>query len=267
MDFLSPESTVRLWVFMVMAVALVLCELAFPRRTQSRRLLRWPGNFGIFLTNAVMLALLPISAVAAAVFSIQYKFGLFYWFEIAFWPKVVATIVILDLVIYFQHRLLHMVPCLWRVHRMHHTDPEFDFTTALRFHPIEIFLSILIKAVAIVLIGAPVFAVIVFEIILNGSAMFNHSNLKLPGLVDRFVRLVLVTPDMHRVHHSILSREHNMNYGFALSLWDRIFGSYRAQPSGSHEAMEIGLPEFRDERESRIDWLVTHPFRSPPKKS
>lgn len=264
MDFLSPESTARLSVFVIMALVLVLWELASPMRSESRRLLRWPGNLGIFLTNVAMLALLPISAVSAALFSIQHKFGLFFWFEIPFWPKVIGTLVLLDLVIYFQHRLFHMVPSLWRVHRMHHTDTEFDFTTALRFHPIEIFLSILLKAVVIILLGAPLLAVIAFEIILNAAAMFNHGNLRLPGPVDRVIRLVIVTPDMHRVHHSVLSREHNMNYGFALSIWDRLFRSYRAQPSGSHDAMEIGLPGFTDGREYRFDHLVAEPFRSPP---
>ncbi len=249
---------------MIAALILVSCELVFPVRAESRRLLRWPGNLGIFLTNAVMLALLPISAVSAALFSIQHKFGLFFWFEISFWPKVIVTLVLLDLVIYFQHRLFHAVPYFWRIHRVHHTDAELDLTTALRFHPIEILLSILLKTMAIILLGAPLFAVIAFEIVLNVAAMFNHSNLKLPGLVDRAIRLVIVTPDMHRVHHSVLPAEHNRNYGFALSIWDRLFRSYHAQPSGSHASMDIGLAGFKDGREYRFDHLMAEPFRNPP---
>ncbi|MYB34554.1 MAG: sterol desaturase family protein, partial [Gammaproteobacteria bacterium] len=174
---------------------------------------------------------------------------------------VILCILVLDLLIYWQHRIFHMIEPFWRIHRMHHTDTAFDFTTALRFHPIEIFISILIKAVAIVLLGAPAFAVIAFEIILNGSAMFNHGNIKIPPVVDRLLRCIIVTPDMHRIHHSIDPKEHNMNYGFFLSVWDRIFGSYLNQPRQPQTTMPIGLEVFNQDSEARIDRLITQPFR------
>ncbi|MXZ80796.1 MAG: sterol desaturase family protein [Gammaproteobacteria bacterium] len=261
LETLSVETVLRIGAFTLVAVIMGLWEMLLPRRQGSRRFLRWPGNFGIFLINAVMLALLPITAVGAAIFSIQHKFGMLYWIEMAFWPKVILCILVLDLLIYWQHRLFHMMPSAWRIHRMHHTDTAFDFTTALRFHPIEIFLSILIKAAAIILLGAPVFAVIAFEIILNGSAMFNHGNVVLPKALDRPLRWLVVTPDMHRVHHSPDPDEHNMNYGFFLSVWDRIFGSYRDQPRQPHADMQIGLTVFNQDREARVDRLITQPFR------
>jgi len=216
----------------------------------------------VFLLNGVMLTILPITAVSAALVSLEYKFGLFYWVEVPFWPKVIFSVIVLDLVIYWQHRFFHVWDMGWRIHRMHHADTGFDATTALRFHPVEIFISVFIKAVAIMLLGAPVFAVVLFEVILNGSAMFNHSNFRLPLWLDRLIRPVIVTPDMHRVHHSTKSSEHNMNYGFALSVWDRIFGSYLPQPSAGHEEMEIGLKRFREPAEMRVDKLITQPFRN-----
>lgn len=262
---LPVEDVLRMSAFSLVAVIMALWEVLFPRREQSRRRIRWPGNFGIFLINALMIALLPITAVGAAIFSIQLKFGFFYWVEFAFWPKVIVCIVVLDLLIYWQHRLFHMIAPMWRVHRMHHTDTAFDFTTALRFHPIEIFLSVLIKVAAIILLGAPAFAVIAFEIILNGSAMFNHGNVKLPSALDRVLRWVIVTPDMHRVHHSPNPLEHNKNFGFFLSLWDRIFASYLGQPQQPHHTMPIGLNGFEQDSEARLDRLIMQPFKNSPK--
>ena len=263
-ETLSIEDALRMSAFALIAVIMALWELLFPRREQSKRQIRWPGNLGIFLINAGMLALLPITAVGAAILSIQLQFGLFFWVELAFWPKVIMSILVLDMLIYWQHRIFHMLAPMWSVHRMHHTDTAFDFTTALRFHPIEIFLSILIKAVAIILLGAPAFAVIAFEIILNGSAMFNHGNVRLPATLDKVLRWVIVTPDMHRVHHSPDPQEHNMNYGFFLSVWDRIFASYLNQPRESHTTMLIGLDGYDQDREARLDRLITQPFRKVP---
>jgi len=260
-DALSFEDILRISAFTLIAVIMVLWELLFPRRGPSKKRVRWPGNLGIFLINTCMLALIPITAVGAAVFSIQNQFGLFYWVELEFWPKVILCILILDLLIYWQHRIFHMIDPFWRIHRMHHTDTAFDFTTALRFHPIEIFISILVKAVAIILLGAPAFAVIAFEIILNGSAMFNHGNIKIPKVVDRGLRWIIVTPDMHRIHHSVDPNEHNMNYGFFLSVWDRIFGSYLNQPRQPQTTMPIGLEIFNQDSEARVDRLMTQPFR------
>jgi sterol desaturase/sphingolipid hydroxylase (fatty acid hydroxylase superfamily) len=261
LESLNFESQVRLSAFSIIFVVLVVLELLAPRRRDSGRMLRWPGNLGIFVVNSVMMTVVPLSAVAAALVSIEYKFGLFFWFEVAFWPKVIASLILLDLIIYWQHRVFHLFPALWRVHRMHHTDTDFDVTTALRFHPVEILLSVLIKGFFIIFLGAPVFAVIAFEIILNGSAMFNHSNIRIPLWLDRIIRAIVVTPDMHRIHHSVDNSEYNRNFGFALSLWDRLFASYAEQPAESHETMPIGLDIFNQPIEARLDRLVTQPFR------
>ena len=259
------ETLVRLVPFAVILLLMVVGEAIFPKRVIPSRKSRWPANLGIFLLNVVMLLLLPVSAVGAALVSIEFKFGLFFWVEFPFWPKVIFSIVMLDLLIYWQHRLFHVIKPLWKLHRMHHTDIGFDVTTALRFHPLEIFLSVLIKAVMIMLIGAPVFAVIAFEIILNGAAMFNHGNIRMPKWLDSVVRLFIVTPDMHRVHHSTIPEEHNANFGFALSIWDRIFGSYVSQPSVGHQNMAIGLDIFNKPGETRLVRLISQPFRSPTK--
>ena len=177
------------------------------------------------------------------------------------WPAIIIALLILDLAIYGQHRLFHAIPLAWRMHRMHHTDVEFDVTTALRFHPFEIIISILIKAAVIVLIAAPLLAVIAFEIILNAAAMFNHSNLKLPKWADSLLRCAIVTPDMHRVHHTTCAQQYNANYGFNLSIWDRLFGSYVAQPKGRHADMQLGQPNYREPQEARLDKVLTQPFR------
>ena len=262
LDYLDFETLLRLIPFVVILALLVVWELVFPRRAESGRLLRWPSNFGIFLIDVAMLVTLPVSAISAALIAIEYKFGLFLRVEAAFWPKVIFCLIALDLVIYWQHRLFHQFHVLWRVHRMHHTDTAFDVTTALRFHPIEIFLSIFLKAGAIILLGAPVLAVILFEIILNGAAMFNHSNIRMPLWLDRILRWVIVTPDMHRVHHSSHEEEYNHNFGFCLSVWDRLFGSYTSQPKDGHRAMIIGLDEFNTPAEARLDRLISQPFRN-----
>ena len=260
-DFLGFDTLLRLIPFISILTLMVVWEAVLPRRAESQRLRRWPSNFGIFLVDAAMLIALPVSAVAAALFSIEYKFGLFFWVEFSFWPKVIFCLLALDLLIYWQHRLFHMFNTLWRVHRMHHTDTVFDVTTALRFHPIEIFLSIFLKAGVIILLGAPVLAVILFEIILNGAAMFNHSNIRIPLWLDQVIRWVIVTPDMHRVHHSIHKREYSHNFGFSLSIWDRLFRSYTPQPEDGHQTMTIGLDKFNAPGEARLDKLISQPFR------
>jgi sterol desaturase/sphingolipid hydroxylase (fatty acid hydroxylase superfamily) len=174
---------------------------------------------------------------------------------------VAASVVILDLAIYLQHVLFHAVPVLWRLHRMHHADLEFDVSTGLRFHPIEILLSMLIKFAVVVALGAPALSVLVFEVLLNATSMFNHANVRIPTWIDRVLRWIVVTPDMHRVHHSILSRETNSNFGFNLPWWDRLFGTYRAQPVAGHENMTIGIEQFRDSRELGLDRMLVQPFR------
>lgn len=257
---MSPETPLRLGVFFIVLLGMMLWELGAPRRRPQRKT-RWLSNLGIVVLNALLLVLLPISAVGAALFSIFNHFGLFLWLELPLWPSIILSLLLLDLAIYWQHRLFHAIPVAWRVHRMHHTDTEFDVTTALRFHPLEIVISMVIKVGVIILIGAPLLAVIAFEIILNAAAMFNHANIKLPRLVDAVLRYLLVTPDMHRVHHATKAQEYNTNFGFNLSIWDRLFASYTAQPQGGHAAMEIGQPTHREPKEMGLRQLLTQPFR------
>ncbi|MEN3376539.1 MAG: hypothetical protein V7604_1894 [Hyphomicrobiales bacterium] len=252
-----------LGVFAVMA----LWELLAPRRAWSvGRAPRWPSNLGILLLDAALVRLLfPVAAVGVAVIAAQRGWGLL---NIRLWPPVpegllgfVLGFLALDLAIYAQHVAFHKVPLLWRLHRMHHADLDIDVTTGLRFHPIEIVLSMLLKMAVVVLIGVPAVAVIAFEVVLNATSIFNHSNAAMPRWLDRIVRLLMVTPDMHRVHHSVLRRETDSNFGFNLPWWDRLFGTYRAEPEAGHLSMTIGLPIFRDSRELRLDRLVTQPFR------
>jgi len=260
-ELIDFETGLRVAVFAAVLAAMLFWEATLPRRQLSSRLSRWPANLGIFLINVLLLTLMPLSAIGASLISIEYTFGLFFWYQLSFWPKVFISLILLDLLIYWQHRLFHKMNWGWKLHRMHHTDTEFDVTTALRFHPLEILVSVLIKAVAIILLGAPPFAVILFEIVLNGAAMFNHSNIKIPLWLDRIMRIFVVTPDMHRVHHSIHSHEHNSNYGFCLSIWDKIFNSYIEYPQDGHQSMRIGLNIFNDESEKSLIRLVTQPFR------
>ncbi len=264
-EHLSPDMVIRLAMFLFILALMLLWERFAHRRLRPLKKLRWPSNFGIFLINSLLLVVVPISALEASLLSLQYKFGLFIWLKTALWPSIILTLLILDVTIYWQHRLFHRFSSLWRIHRMHHTDTEFDVTTALRFHPIEILLSVLIKAIVIILLGAPILAVIAFEIILNSAAMFNHSNICIPKRIDKYLRYFVVTPDMHRVHHSVRHDEHDFNYGFSLSCWDWLFGSYLAQPQDGHQQMTIGLDVFNQQEEARLDKLLTQPFRQPSK--
>ncbi len=255
------ETQLRLSVFFGILIGMMLWELFSPRRRAQNRKLRWHSNLGIIALNTLMLMVVPITAAGAALFAVFNQLGLFLYLELPLWHSIILSLLLLDLAVYWQHRLLHAIPQFWPIHRMHHTDTEFDVTTALRFHPVEIFISLLIKIAVIILLGVPLLAVIAFEIILNGIAMFNHANIKLPTVVDKVLRLIIVTPDMHRVHHAIHADEYNTNYGFNLSLWDRLFASYNAQPKDGHEAMQIGQSEYRDPSEVRLDKLLTQPFR------
>ncbi|MDD9855667.1 MAG: sterol desaturase family protein [Gammaproteobacteria bacterium] len=258
---MNPETQFRLAVFFIMLLMMMSWEAFAPRRSTQKRALRWPANLGIVALNAVMLFLIPVSAVGAALFSVFNHFGLFIYLKLPLWPSIILSLLLLDLAIYWQHRLFHAIPRAWPIHRMHHTDTEFDVTTALRFHPLEILISIVIKAAVIILLGVPVLAAVAFEIILNATAMFNHANIKLPAFADKVLRLILVTPDMHRVHHALHDAEYNSNYGFNLSVWDRLFGSYTAQPRDGHREMQIGQRRYRDPLEARLDKLLTQPFR------
>jgi sterol desaturase/sphingolipid hydroxylase (fatty acid hydroxylase superfamily) len=261
---LNSEVVIRIGAAVGIFLALALWEILCPRRALSiGRAGRWPSNLGVLVLDALLVRLLmPAAAVGMAVIAAQRGWGLL---NITPWPAWLEAIVgffALDLAIYGQHFAFHKVPLLWRLHRMHHADLDIDVSTGLRFHPIEIILSMLIKIAIVMLIGVPALAVVIFEVVLNATSMFNHSNAAMPLWLDRIVRLLVVTPDMHRVHHSILRHETDSNFGFNLPWWDRVFGTYRAQPEAGHESMTIGLPIFRDRRELRLDRLITQPFRS-----
>ncbi|HSP00684.1 MAG TPA: sterol desaturase family protein, partial [Thioalkalivibrio sp.] len=223
---------------------------------------RWTSNLSIVVINTVVLRLLfPAAAVGMAVFAQSAGWGVFNTFQIPFWVAVIVSVLILDFMIWLQHVMVHAVPALWRLHRVHHADLDFDVTTGLRFHPLEIILSMVIKFGVIALLGAPVLAVILFEILLNATSMFNHSNLRLPLGLDRVLRWFVVTPDMHRVHHSVEDDETNSNFGFNLPWWDRLFGTYKAQPRDGHEAMTIGISTFRDPRQcDGLKGMLLMPF-------
>jgi sterol desaturase/sphingolipid hydroxylase (fatty acid hydroxylase superfamily) len=255
----------RLGVFVGLFALFATLEALAPRRARRQpRSARWFTNLSIVVLDTLALRALaialPLLAVGAAVDAGRMGWGLFNALDWPLWLEVVLAILILDLAIWAQHLVTHKVPILWRFHRVHHADRDFDVTTALRFHPVEILASMMLKIGLVYLLGPTALAVLLFEIILNGTAMFNHSNLRLPLWLDRAVRLVLVTPDMHRVHHSIHRHEHDSNYGFALSVWDRIFRTYRPKPEAGHDLMTVGL-EWQDERPSRLGWALMLPFR------
>jgi sterol desaturase/sphingolipid hydroxylase (fatty acid hydroxylase superfamily) len=260
----NSELLVRIGAALGIFLALALWEILSPRRALSiGRARRWPNNLGILLLDAALVRLLiPVAAVGVAVISSQRGWGLLNITPWPVWLEAVVGFLALDLAIYVQHVAFHKMPLLWRLHRMHHADLDIDVSTGLRFHPIEIVLSMLIKMAVVALVGIPAVAVVAFEVVLNATSMFNHSNAAMPLWLDRVVRLIVVTPDMHRVHHSMKHHETDSNFGFNLPWWDRLFGTYRAQPEAGHEGMTIGLPIFRDVRELRIDRLITQPFRN-----
>ncbi len=252
---LANEKIIRMSFFFGMLVFIALWELAAPKRvlTMSKSI-RWINNLGLVFFNIFILRVLfPAAAVGVAVFASEQRWGLFNYVEVPFWFAVVASIIIMDFVIYIQHVMVHAIPVLWRLHRLHHADLDYDVTTGARFHTLEIILSMLIKFATILLLGPSIVAVIIFEIILNATAMFNHGNISLPKTLDKYLRLILVTPDMHRVHHSIEDDEANSNFGFSLPWWDRLFGTYRDQPRAGHQAMTIGIHKYRDPKQ--VSWL------------
>ncbi len=259
------EPIIRLACFFAVLLAMMLWERRKPRRALSLpRARRWPANLGIVVVDSIVLRLVfPVLAVGAAELAAARGWGLFHGLNAPFWLALPASLLILDLAIYTQHVVFHKVAVLWRLHRMHHTDLDFDVTTALRFHPLEIVLSMLIKLVLVTLLGVPAVAVMLFEVILNATAMFNHGNVGLPRRLDRALRWILVTPDMHRVHHSIRPEETDSNFGFNLPWWDRLFGTYRDQPRDGHAGMTIGLEYFRDRRATRLYGLLLQPFLNP----
>lgn len=261
---LANEPTIRLVIFVGVLVVMALWEAMAPRRRDITRIVRWTSNLGIVVVNTVVLRLVfPTAAVGFAAVAETQGWGLFNVFEAPTWVAFLVAVVVLDVAIYIQHVMFHAVPVLWRLHRMHHADLGFDVTTGLRFHPVEIVLSMVFKIAVLAALGAPVAAVLVFEIVLNATAMFNHGNVRLPRGLDAMLRLFVVTPDMHRVHHSIVPAETNSNFGFNMPWWDRLFGTYRAQPAAGHDAMTIGIEQFRSAREQWLDKMLVQPVMGP----
>lgn len=260
---LSVEPTLRLAVFLGVLGIMGVWEYLAPKRAPSfSKLRRWSTNLGLSIANGFMLRVfVPVLAVGAAAWAENQSIGLLNILGLPYLLSCVLAFVFLDLLIYAQHVLFHHIPVFWRLHQVHHADPDIDTSTGIRFHPIEILLSMGIKIGAVILLGAPAAAVIVFEIVLNATSLFNHGNVRLAGWADRLIRQVFVTPDMHRVHHSVIQRETDSNFGFNFSIWDRLFDTYRAAPEKGHQDMEIGLKEFRDEGPTRITWSLGLPFR------
>jgi sterol desaturase/sphingolipid hydroxylase (fatty acid hydroxylase superfamily) len=262
------EVAIRLGFFFGVLALMAIWELLAPRRALTiSKTARWFANLAIISINAAVVRLLfPILPVALALLAQKKGWGLLNSFDTLFWLPVVVGVIVLDLVIYLQHVMFHAIPALWRLHMMHHADLDFDLTTGLRFHPIEIVLSACIKLGAVLVIGPPVLAVLVFEVLLNGTSMFNHSNVHIPSSVDRLLRFFLVTPDMHRVHHSVVIKETNSNFGFSLPWWDRLLGTYCDQPAAGHQGMTIGLSQFRDSKRLTLPWMLALPFIGEPGK-
>jgi sterol desaturase/sphingolipid hydroxylase (fatty acid hydroxylase superfamily) len=259
---MTREAAVRVGVFAAVLGALAMAEVVWPRRRPGlRRLQRWPHNLALVAAGAVTVRVVaPASVATVAVVAHRRGWGVYRVLGVpaaVSWP---LSVLALDLAVYAQHVAMHKVQCLWPLHRVHHADVDVDVTTGVRFHPLEYLLSLGLKGGVVALLGAPTGAVILFEVLLNATSMFNHANLRLPPPVDRVVRLLVVTPDMHRVHHSIERQEADSNYGFNVPWWDRLFGTYRPAPRHPHETMTLGVPQFRDAREQRIDRLLTQPF-------
>ena len=259
----SVELAVRVGCFAAVFAAMALWEWFAPRRRLTvGRALRWPGNLGILAIDIIAVRLLvPIAAVGVALIAAASGWGLFPLLALPAWAAIPLGVIALDLVIYVQHVVFHHVPVLWRLHRMHHADLDIDVTTGVRFHPLEILISLAIKLAAVVALGVPALAVLIFEVLLNATSIFNHSNVALPPRLEPIARWIVVTPQMHQVHHSIERAETDSNFGFNLPWWDRLFGTYRAKPAAGEQAMTIGLPIFRDVAELRIVRLLTQPFR------
>ena len=263
-NWIAYNDPLRLGFFIVAFIIFALAEYQWPRKVLTqKKSTRWASNIGLVFFNSLILRLtLPLLAIDAAFIAQQEQWGLFNYLNTPSFLTGLLSILLLDWLIYWQHRAFHRVPLVWRLNRMHHSDQDIDVTTGTRFHPIEIIISMLVKIAAIGLLGIPVEAVILFEITLNVSAMFNHSNLFIPTWLDRYIRVLLVTPDFHRVHHSVHISEMHNNYGFFLSIWDRISKTYLVKPIDGHKEMKIGLGFFRKEKEQRLDKMLTQPFRN-----
>ena len=262
---IDHEPAIRMAVFFGILIGMAALEITAPRRrVEIPRLVRWSNNLGLVVLDALLVRFVfPVVAVGLAVIAQKNGWGLLNQFSMPIWIATILAVLALDFAIYLQHVLFHAVPALWRLHRVHHSDLEFDVTTGVRFHPFEILISMAIKLLLVLALGPSAIAVLIFEILLNGTSLFNHSNIRLPSRIDAALRLFIVTPDMHRVHHSILPSETNSNFGFSLPWWDRILGTYLSQPSAGHTDMTIGIEQFRTRRDMWLDRLLFQPFRGP----
>lgn len=260
---MSNEIVIRLSFFLGIFAVMAIWEMIAPRRALTvSKIVRWSNNLGlVFLNSFILRFLFPAAAVGVAAFASEQDWGLLNYYDVSPMLAIIVSVVVMDFVIYVQHVMVHAIPVLWRLHRVHHADLDYDVTTGARFHPIEIILSMLIKFATIVLLGPPIVAVVIFEVMLNATAMFNHGNVRLNPTVDKWLRLILVTPDMHRVHHSVEDDETNSNFGFSLPWWDRLCGTYRDQPRAGHENMTIGIRTFREPKmTSWISGMLLMPF-------
>ncbi len=259
---LDHEMSIRLSFFLGILVLMVIWEVLGPRRPPATaKHIRWYSNLSlVFIDTLAVRLLLPVQAAGVALSIGKLGWGILNNVALPYWLGIVLGILGLDLIIYLQHAMFHALPIFWRLHRMHHTDLDFDVTTGIRFHPVEILLSMGIKMAAVVVLGASAIAVVLFEVLLNATSMFNHGNVRLPGRIDRVLRLLVVTPEMHRVHHSVVIQEHNSNFGFNFPWWDRLMGTYQDQPASGHEGMTIGLSQFRDPGRLTLPWLIILPF-------
>lgn len=258
----DSASAIRLFLFLLMFLVLALSEVRWPRRQLSNtRTHRWIANLGLSFLNSFMLRMLiPIAGVGSALWAEANEFGLFNQLPWMPWIELIIFVLLFDLTIYWQHRVFHWIPLLWRFHRVHHTDEDYDLTTGNRFHPVSILISAVLKVALVILLGASALAILVAEVVLNLTSMFNHSNIRLPQSVDRILRYLIVTPDMHRIHHSKDRVEHNRNFGFNFSFWDRLFGSYLEVPGESHESMEIGIKGYAGSRTRNLGSLLIQPL-------
>ena len=262
---LAYEPLIRLGAFAAVFFGLAALELSVPRRRRAVPIAwRWPNNLSLAAVNTLAARVVfPTAAVGVAVIAQERGWGLLNSVDLSVGLRIAIAILVLDLALYIQHVMFHKVPVLWRLHRVHHADLDVDVTTGIRFHPLEILLSMAIKTGCVVALGAPAVAVVAFEVLLNAASLFNHANAKLPAALDRLLRLLIVTPDMHRIHHSVRPDETNSNFGFQVPWWDRLFGTYRADPADGHDGMAIGLAAFRDPALLRLDRMLLQPFTEP----
>lgn len=262
--FFQYESYIRLGTFLGLFSLLMVWEVASPKRKLLElRRFRWFSNIGLIVTSSILIRfIIPTAAVGVALHTETNDLGFLNYFDLSTTAQFIIAFILMDLSIYFQHVMFHALPVFWRFHRVHHSDLDCDITTGLRFHPFEMVISILFKFVIIISIGAPVIAVVCFEIILNAASMFTHSNIKIPLNLEKLVRWIIVTPDMHRIHHSINENETNSNFSFFISIWDRLLGTYIHAPRKGQENMEIGLQNFRQPKWQNLRWLIYLPFVS-----